>query len=214
MGVDFTTKSDGLGDIRVASLWRLFENEMHHVHLNFGLGIPTGNIARKDDTPMGNATLPFPMQIGSGTPDLLPGITYIGHSNAFSWGSQIMGTVRLGKNYRGWAGSDRVDFTAWAAYPWTRWLSSSVRLGVHWWSNYRGDESAPPPPGFIPTADPDRRGGKNVQILGGLNFCVPLGKFLGKHRFAIEGGGPVFQDLKGPQLEQNYTITVGWQKAF
>lgn len=214
MNQPFTTKSDGLGDVSVGSLWRLWEDEMHHVHLNFGLSIPTGKIARKDDTPQGNLTLPFPMQIGSGTPDLLPGMTYTGHSDAFSWGSQLMGRVRLGKNYRDWAGSNRVDFTAWTAYPWTKWLSTSVRFGVHWWSNYRGDESAPPSPTMIPTADPNRRGGTNIDILGGLNFAVPLGKFLGEHRFAIEGGAPVYQNLKGPQLEQNYTITVGWQKAF
>ena len=72
----------------------------------------------------------------------------------------------------------------------------------------------PPAPSMIPTADPDLRGGKNVQLLGGLNFYIPLGEFLGKHRFAIEGGGPVFQELKGPQLEQDYTVIVGWQKAF
>jgi hypothetical protein len=214
-GLQFTTDSEGLADVTVASLWRLFEDEMHHLHFNFGLRIPTGKIARKDDTPAAqNSTLPFPMQIGSGTPDLLPGLTYIGHSDAFSWGSQLMGTYRMGENYRGWAGSDRVDFTAWAAYPWTEWLSTSVRFGVHWWSNYRGDESAPPPPGMVPTADPDLRGGTDIDILGGLNFYVPLGKFLGKHRFAIEGGAPVYQDLEGPQLERNFTITLGWQKAF
>jgi hypothetical protein len=67
---------------------------------------------------------------------------------------------------------------------------------------------------MIPTADPNLRGGKNVQLLGGVNFYVPLGKLLGKHRFAFEGGGPVWQDLKGPQLEQSYTLTIGWQKAF
>lgn len=214
-GLQFTTDSEGLGDVTVASLWRLFEDEMHHLHFNFGLRIPTGRIARKDDTPAAqNSTLPFPMQIGSGTPDLLPGLTYVGHSDAFSWGSQLMGTYRMGKNYRGWASSDRVDFTAWTAYPWTEWLSTSVRFGVHWWSNYRGDESAPPPPGMVPTADPDLRGGTDIDILGGLNFYVPLGKFLGKHRFAIEGGAPVYQDLDGPQLERNFTITLGWQKAF
>ena len=213
MNQPFTTKSEGLGDVTVSSLWRLWENETHHFHLNFGLSIPTGKIARKDDTPQGNVTLPFPMQIGSGTPDLLPGVTYTGQTDAFSWGSQLMGRVRLGKNYRGWAGSDRVDFTAWTAYPWTNWLSSSVRLGVYWWSNYRGDESAPPPPGAIPTADPDLRRGHTIELLAGLNLVVPLGP-LGDHRLAFEGGAPVYQNLDGPQLETDWRITVGWQLAF
>lgn len=210
----FTTKADGIGDFKLGSMWRLWENETHHFHVNFAVGFPTGSVTKKDDTPPGRIILPFPMQIGSGTFDLVPGLTYMGHTDRFSWGSQLLGTVRLADNHRDWAASDKVDFTAWAAYPWTRWLSTSVRFGVHWWSDYRGDESAPPPPGFIPTADPKLRGGTNIDILGGLNFYVPLGKFLGKHRFAIEGGAPVYQDLDGPQLETDYRVIVGWQKAF
>ena len=33
-------------------------------------------------------------------------------------------------------------------------------------------------------------------------------------RVAIEGGIPLMQDLNGPQMETDYTITVGWQYAF
>ena len=106
-----------------------------------------------------------------------------------------------------------MDFTAWAAYPWTRWLSTSVRASLNWWSSYGGDEPLPPPPGFVPTADPSLRGGTQVELLGGLNFYVPLGP-LGKHRFALEFGGPVEQWLQGPQLETDWRIVLGWQKAF
>ena len=110
------------------------------------------------------------------------------------------------------AASNRVDFTSWAAVPWTRWLSTSARVGVSWWGNYGGDEDRPPPPTVIPTADPNRRAGHRVELLGGINLDLPLGG-LGRHRFAIEAGGPVYPWLDGPQLESDGRGLVGGQKA-
>jgi len=209
----FSTSSNGIGDFKLAGLFRLYENETHHLHLNFGWGFPTGQVRVKDTTPMGRQTLPFPMQIGSGTFDMLPGITYVGHTEHFSWGSQLMGTYRIGENKAGWTASDRVDFTSWFAVPWTSWISTSARVGVGWWSDYGGNEDRPPPPSFVPTADPVLRGGTSIELLGGVNIEVPLW-FLGTHRFAIEAGGPVEQWLDGPQLETDWRVVVGWQKAF
>lgn len=218
MGGTFRTRSDGVGDLTVNTLWRLFEDEIHHVHLNLGMSFPTGTIRDTDDalTPTGPATivLPFPMQLGSGTFDWLPGVTYVGHSSRLSWGGQAMGTIRTGKNSSGWAASDTADVTAWLAMPLTEWMSASLRAKYQYWSNYRGNQTAPPPPTLIPTADPRRRGGQRVALLGGFNFNVPLGDLLGKQRFGIEFGGPLQQWLEGPQLETSWQLIVGWQKAF
>lgn len=218
MGGIFRTRSSGLGDIKLDTLWRLFENENHHLHLNLGLSFPTGEIRETDRalTPMGPATLvlPFPMQIGSGTFDWRPGLTYVGNAKRLSWGTQVRGTIRTGRNSSGWAASDGVDLTAWVAAPITRWLSASFRTEYRYWSNFRGNQTAPPPAALIPTADPRRRGGERVDLMGGLNVNVPLGRFLGSHRFGIEFGGPVGQWLEGPQLETDWRLVVGWQKAF
>ena len=112
-----------------------------------------------------------------------------------------------------WTASDQVDFTAWLSFPWTDWISTSGRFAVRWWSNYGGDELRAPPPPTIPTARPDLRGGTAFDLLGGINVIVPLG-VLGKHRLAIEAGGPVEQWLDGPQLETDWKLVVGWQLAF
>jgi hypothetical protein len=211
--VGFTTKSDGAGDLNVSGLWRLWENERHHLHLNTGVSFPTGTIRNKDLAPTVETLLPFPMQLGSGTFDLMPGMTYVGHASLLSWGGQAMGTIRLDENKSEYRLGNRVDLTAWLALPWTKWLSTSARIAWHYWGNISGDEDAPPPPGAIPTADPKLRGGHRIEILPGVNLQLPLGP-LGTHRFALEGGFPVFQHLKGPQLETDWRIIVGWQKAF
>lgn len=40
------------------------------------------------------------MQLGSGTYDALPGITYLAQYGQFSWGAQATATIRLGGNDR------------------------------------------------------------------------------------------------------------------
>ena len=47
MGVKFTTKSEGLGDIRLTGLYKLFEQDGHYVHLNTGLSFPQALLIKK-----------------------------------------------------------------------------------------------------------------------------------------------------------------------
>jgi len=51
----FTTRSEGFGDVKLSSLYRLYDDSVHHFHLNMGLSLPTGDITKRDDvlTPTG-----------------------------------------------------------------------------------------------------------------------------------------------------------------
>jgi hypothetical protein len=64
----------------------------------------------------------------------------------------------------------------------------------------------------VQTADPNNYGGEQIDLKFGLNLIVQTGWMRG-HRLAIEGGIPLMQDLNGPQMEMDYTLTVGWQYA-
>jgi hypothetical protein len=213
MGGAFETQSDDVGDLRIFGLWRLWDDPVHRVHLHTGVGFPTGSIGERDTT-MGpdRVLLPYAMQIGSGSYELLPGLTYTGEGDVLSFGAQAMGTLRLGENDHHYRLGDRVDLTAWLAHPFTSWLSSSLRLAWSYEGNIRGADPALNP-AMVPTADPDRRAGHRLDVLPGLNFVLPLGP-LGQHRLAIEAGFPVYQWLDGPQLETDWHVTVGWQTAF
>ncbi len=213
MGVRFTTKSDGAGDFKTTALYHLFSNNPHSLLLNAGLSWPTGSIDEKDDTPAGsNVKLPYPMQLGSGTVDLLPGITYVGQTEGWSWGSQIMATIRLGENSNDYTLGDRIELTGWITREWIDWLSTSLRIDGQVWGNIDG---ADPDlnPALIPTADPDRRAGNRVDLLLGVALKGTRGKLI-NHQLAIEGGFPVYQDLDGPQLETDWILTAGWQWIF
>ncbi|MEW6026907.1 MAG: transporter [Planctomycetota bacterium] len=213
MGVRFATRSEGIGDFKVMPLYTFYREGRHSFHFNAGMSFPTGSIDKKDDTPAGpNQKLPYPMQLGSGTFDLLPGITYLGQTENWSWGGQPMGTIRLGENSNHYTLGNRLHLTTWAARKWTDWFSTSARLDWQIWRNIKGDDPDLNPM-MVPTADPDRRGGERVDILCGVNLYAAEGKFKG-HRLAIESGWPIYQSLDGPQLETDWKLTVGWQWTF
>ncbi len=213
----FTTVSQGVGDARLSALVRLYDDANNHFHLNLGLSAPTGSIDERDNilTPMGarpEVRLPYAMQIGTGTWDLHPGLTYLGKSNALSWGAQYRAEIRLeSENDEGYSWGDKHALTAWVAYQWAPWISTSVRLDAMTQEAIDGIDAQIAGP--VQTADPDNYGGERVDLLFGVNLAGQSGALHG-HRLAFEFGVPVHQDLNGPQMETDWLFTLGWQKAF
>ena len=130
---------------------------VHHLHANVGLSFPTGSINERDKNPMSmgnNVRLPYPMQNGSGTYDFLPGLTYIGKQEVWSWGAQASGvgtyreplprTVLMGSGVVGLASSFctiRLSFSfcctnsprQYDNKPWRKSCAWSSRVGAWWW---------------------------------------------------------------------------------
>lgn len=212
----FTTKAKGWGDTKVSSLLRLYEDQTHHLHLNAGVSLPTGSIKERDTVlaPTGalvSLRLPYAMQLGSGTYDLLPGLSYSGTHHDWGWGAQYAGTVRIGENSQDYTLGDKHQLSFWGSYLWTDALSTSVRITGERESEIDGIDSVIVAP--VQTADPDNYGGKRVSLSLGVNTVVPEGLFKG-HRFYAEATLPVYQDLNGPQMERDHAIMLGWSKAF
>lgn len=215
----FKAKARGIGDLPLTALIRLYDDDVHHFHLNAGVSAPVGSIIKRDEifTPMMGGTwttvrLPYAMQLGSGTWDALPGITYHGKAGDFTWGAQYRATLRMeDENDEGYRLGDIHEGTAWVAYQWAPWISTSVRVIGKTQDSIHGIDAEISGPNQ--TANPDFYGGETVSLVGGVNFAVQDGLF-GGHRVAIEAGAPVYQDLNGPQMETDWTLTVGWQKAF
>ncbi len=213
MGGEFTTESSGIGDLKLGGLYKVYDSNNQHIHLNAGLSFPTGSIDERDRTPAGpNQPLPYPMQIGSGTYDLHPGITYLGQAGDWSWGAQGSGIIRLGENSRDYRLGHRLDLTGWGARRWNDSFSTSLRLKGSTIGDYDGADDRLNP-ALIPTADPDRRGGQRLDLGLGVNFLGQQG-FIKGHRIGLELGLPIYQSLDGPQLQSDWMLTVGWQKAF
>jgi len=211
----FTTTSSGMGDTKIAGMFRLSKNNTHKIHLNTGLTLPTGDTNKRDTilTPAGtrsNVILPYSMQLGSGTFDLLPGVTYTGKLDKVSWGGQYMGIFRI-SDHKGYSLGDIHEVTSWLSYQPQPAISVSARVAYKHEDRIDGiDERISLP---VQTADPDKYGGDTVNLYFGLNLAGQTGILQG-HRISLEAAIPMHQNLNGPQMESDYVVTIGWQYAW
>jgi len=214
-GTKFRTDSEGLADVGVTALVSLLRTEEHRLIAELGWSFPTGSIDERDDVPMapaGDVRLPYPMQLGSGTFDARPGLTYIGQVDRWTWGVNARGVLRIGDNKHHYSLGDLWSVTGWGARSFTDWLSGSLRLEGTGWGNIDGADPALNPT-MVPTANPELRAGKRVDLLFGVNVFDSDERFAG-NRITLEAGLPVFQSLDGPQLETSWRIQVGWDFEF
>ncbi|MEM7568875.1 MAG: transporter [Pseudomonadota bacterium] len=215
---EFTTKSSGFSDTSIGAIFGLYEGEKAHQQLNFSLmlSLPTGSISQTDDilTPMNtrpSPRLPYPMQLGSGSFDLRPGLAASTRLGDWSMGAQVMGTLRMNDNDADYRLGDAGMITAWAAYQFAPWVSASGRLEARHQGKIRGQDPMIMAP--VQTADPDNQGGETITALLGVSLAGQQGWMKG-NRLSVEFGLPLYRNLSGPQLETDWTLTVGLQKAF
>ncbi len=214
-GVQFTTATQGISDISLSGVYTVYgdvEKGGHRLLVIPGLSFPTGSIDEKGDTPAGHQQLPYPMQLGSGTFDLLPGFAYLADSGNWAWLTEAKGTIRLGKNSRDYSLGDQLHLNAWVSRRLTRMTSLTAQIQGFIWGNIDGADPQLNP-AIVPTADPNRRGGKRVDFVLGWDLYAPEGRFKG-NRLAIEAGVPMYQSLDGPQLENEWRLTAAWNWTF
>ena len=214
-GMTASAESSGLSDLKISGLYDLKTwDHDRRMHLNLGLSLPTGDIDERDSS--GNV-LGYPMQLGSGTWDLLPGITYLGQSGDYSYGAQASGVIRIGDNDRNYALGDSFAATIWGARKMSDSLSLSVRLKSINSTNIDGEDAdiAARLAGMMdsPSFDPNSRGREEVNVGLGLNYYVRNGQLKG-HRFAVEWETPIKEDLDGVQMKIDSIWTLGWQYAW
>ncbi len=210
----FTTESSGIGDVKLSAVYGLASSHGRDFLFNFAISAPTGSIDESDTIPTippSDAHLPYPMQLGSGTWDLTPGLTYVAVNENWSWGAQGLYTMRTGTNDNGYTLGNKLDLTAWIARKLVQSTSVSFRLNALDWDNIDGADTKLLPMPTMPTKDPDLRGGTRVDALLGVNFVPQALKSL---RLAAEAGVPVYQKLDGPQLETDLVFTLGAQFTF
>ncbi len=210
----FTTSASGIGDLSLVGLFRLGGSERSRWHATAGVSLPTGS---QDETgqvlaPNGmqpTLRLPYPMQLGSGTYDLIGGLTWAAHQDRLGWGAQWRSVVRTGENDEQYTRGDEHKLTGWISRTLSPTASLSARVSVL----SRGDIDGIDPQIVAPvqTANPDNHGLTRADLGLGLNLGGS-GDW-GGHRLALELEVPVYQDLEGPQLETDWQLMLGYQFA-
>jgi hypothetical protein len=208
-GGNYTTAFGQPGDVTITGLYVLFRRPGQQLHVSFGLNTPTGFLDYLTVQPSpAFPNIPYVIRTSSGTFDLLPGLTYRGQNEHWTWGAQGSGTVHLGLNGFDYEVGDQVDLTAWLSRRWGHCWGTSARIDWQAWGNVRGADPRLDTT-LAPTNRPDMQGGTRLNMLFGLNFYLPENRIPGQ-LFSLEVGVPVFQSLDGPQLGLDWALIVGW----
>lgn len=217
------SESVGPEDLKVEALFNVFDQGNVRVHFHGGVSVPLGVIDYDDEVldpnnPGSGSTevqLPYQQQLGSGTFDVLPGVTAGVQNDKASLGFQARAVVRIGENDRGWTLGDVYTGTIWGAHKVSDYTSVSVGARFTTWGNIEGfDEAllASTNEFFDSPAYNSLRAGSRVEIPMGVNFYVDEGRFQG-HRFGVELLVPVNQSLDYLQFRRDWSVVFGWQKA-
>jgi hypothetical protein len=200
--------TEGYGDLRFAGIYDLWSTHAQQVLLNLAVGLPTGSIDEENSA--GNR-LGYPMQLGSGSYSLIPGITYTGLSSGWGWGAQAKASVPLNENKHDYRLGNRYDLQVWGLHDLCRASAISLRLNGWHRENIHGEDSTLNQ-AMSPGNDPDLRAATRLDLLAGIDYRAS-GKLEGL-RLTIEGGVPIYQDLDGPQLEMDWMVIGGLQFSF
>jgi len=205
-------ESSGLGDLKFGGLYELSSSDDgRRAHLNLGLSLPTGSIEEKS----GSNTLGYGMQLGSGTWDFKPAITFLGQTDDYSWGAQFGAVLRIGQNDQDYSLGNRFEASLWGARKLTDSISASAKLDYSSQSEIDGEHKGITSmrKAMSPLNHPDHQG-RDLTAFGlGLNYYFQDGGLKG-HRFAAEWETPISQNVNGVQLELDSVWTLGWQYAW
>ena len=205
----------GVGDTGMYAMFKLFEKSGHHIHSTLGISAPTGSvdITFRDTHGINVGYQHYGMQLGSGTWDFKPSITYTGNIDKYSWGVQLSGTKRLqNSNSSGYALGDIFQSTTWGSYGLLEWLSTSIR-GVY---TVQGTISGAFNGAYNPLGPIDytsNYGGRYWDVGFGINAFVPKGTLQGNN-LSFEWLQPVHTDVNGYQLPRSGALAATWSYGF
>jgi len=222
----FTMKSDGIADTMLMGKYRLFADDplipSNQASLMFGLSIPTGSIdERNTQHPLAarqKELLPYSMQLGSGTFDPTIGYLYQSSQSPYWWGVNTSYTARLYDNDRDYHLGDEARIDIYGMYQLQyNWLVQ-VQLNLSHQGKIRGeaDESVSGASGHATQGDPASPYATplwDIANYGGTQAFVTLGfqwQPAPLHIIDFNLGLPLYRDLNGPQLEQDYRVMFTW----
>lgn len=215
-------QTEGVGDISLALVVPFIRKGRESSHVHIAFDVPSGDVRKRDGD---GRRLPYDLQLGNGSVDFEWGWTYRGERDWLSWGGQAVGRHAIEENGLNYREGSRFEASLWGGLRLVDGLSACVRVQWQKQNNLRGADDEfdrlvlndpDKPDGYpdirSPAENGKARGGTRFLVGPGLAYDLP-GSLRGQ-RLAVEFLVPVHQDLDGPQLEQDWTLTTGWLWAF
>lgn len=201
--------AQGFGDTLVSASYRLARSRPFSAHATLGLWLPTGKTEKKNAD---GTYVHYMMQPGSGTWDVEPSLTVSGQAGSLGWGAQGGYRWRThDRNDAGFAFGDRAQASVWASSLLASGLGATARAEYVHEGRIEGHYDGP----HHHAAPVDRQanyGGDTVSLGLGLNWLLPLGARA--PQLSGEIAVPVYQDLNGIQVPQDWRLSIGLSRNF
>lgn len=205
-----STSTHGVTDFELSAKYLVYQDDVHRFLVTIGSTFPTGKSTEtftllQPDGSYRTTRAFYAMQPGTGTYDLLPGATYAGVLDKWSWGLAYRLRAPLAANRQGWRFDALPEYHGWVGYTWSPVMTSTIRIvGVARGpiKGYDFDIR-----GRAQSANPNFYGGQRVELFLGTTVS---GALLGydKASLSVEAGIPVYQNLNGPALSRNLNAAM------
>lgn len=207
-------QAGGIGDTGLYASFQLLDTGNARAHATLGVIAPTGDsgLTLRDTHQVVAGYDHYGMQLGSGTWDFNPSITWQQSAGPWFFGAQASAIVRMeSANDAGYALGNVAQGTAWAGYAADNGLSATLRAAYTWQGAIRGEYAGThyklSPPDY-----PANYGGHFLDVGLGVSYAF-AGSFAG-NRLAAEWLQPVRDDPNGYQLTRRGTLYATWQYHF
>ena len=208
-----THRSSGIGDFKIKAITKLWQSKYQFVHLDFGISLPTADIAKKEVNHFAHiggehedVVMPYPMRLGSGTYDVLIGATYTVNWNKVALSFQTGSTLRTQNNKRGYRLGNQWKMNTWIGYKTNDWLGFSLRAEYLSIQKINGIDE-----GLLLTLSPPNNainsGGDRMFTHLGFNISLP--NILNGFEIGTEFGIPLYQRVEGIQMDYSNLMTIG-----
>ncbi|MBI1836735.1 MAG: hypothetical protein HYR91_05665 [Flavobacteriia bacterium] len=207
--------SSGLGDSKLYFLYGIIKKIKRQLVLGIGANIPTGSISVKglnSDMLYPNKRLPYMMQLGTGTIDFLPSITYFQQSKDWGIGIQGSSVFRWYFNTFGYHNNNEHQVNIWGATSIWNNISGSFRIEGKILKQLKGADKTIYRYNEI-YANPLNYGGLFVIGYIGLAYQFPSG-LMNNTRVNLEYGLPLYQNVNGIQNKQKRIIQASLSYLF
>ena len=201
--------TSGMSDTKVQFMISTFKSSEIHLISTVGMSLPTGSIRQLGEaqsTMYPKQVMPYSMQLGSGTYDMILGLHCNYQTSRLSIGLLLNANIRNGYNTLGYRLGNEFESCVWSAYQWTEGVSSSLRVNWVHTTNIKGMNILLNNPSDI-TANSINYGGTRLNVFIGASYRSTI-VLLHPFRIRVEYGIPFYQNLNGKQMTiKNYLNT-------
>ncbi|MEZ6005736.1 MAG: transporter [Planctomycetota bacterium] len=200
-------RTTGLGDVAIGASVELSRGEESRSEVALDLDMPTGSVTdREPPDPNTNLAprLPYDLQPGHGTWRLRPSFHLARWGADWSAGAGFEYQTSLDESDQGWKPGNALLAQAWYTRRFDESRSVVFAVDYEGQDEVSGQDTALDT-SLDPMQLPQNTGGQRFGASIGLHMEVERRNFL-----AIEVGVPVWQEVEGVQLEEDYRLRLGW----